>query len=198
MAPQKNSSTSQGAFSPIRATQIPKGHGLPRPPTREFLCSSRAGNRGDAPPPSDHAPSLLLRERQSSLVPAVFFFITCLVISWPLSIQAGNEKVIKKGTLPPPVVQLPGGVAQHADKILEIKWLKVEGACRYHLQIAEDKEFTVLNDDRKDIRGKAYIFYNFVFKSYYFRVSSIDEEGNQGEWSDPLHLIILPSLPSSR
>ena len=90
------------------------------------------------------------------------------------------------------------GVAQYRDKTLEIKWLKVEGASKYRIQVAEDKEFTVLQDDLKDIRGEAYILYNFGFKSYYFRVSSIDEDGNEGEWSDPFHFIIMPSSPLPR
>jgi hypothetical protein len=81
---------------------------------------------------------------------------------------------------------------------LEIKWLKVERASRYHIQVAEDKEFTVLQDDRKDIRGEAYILYNFGFKSYYFRVSSIDEEDNEGEWSDPAQFILMRSSPLPR
>jgi hypothetical protein len=139
-----------------------------------------------------------LKRRQSPLIPTVFFLSICLIFSWPLSIKAENAKVTKRGNLPPPVVQLPVDVVQYRDKTLEIQWLEVERASRYHIQVAEDKEFTVLRDDRKDIRGEAYILYNFGFKSYYFRVSSIDGEDNEGEWSDPVQFILMRSSPLPR
>ena len=190
---QRNSSTSPWAFYSINESQTPKGHDLPKLRKRGLSCSSKSGNRNDDPPQSSHAPSPLLKRHQSALIPAVFFLSICLLLSWSPSIKGENEKVTKRGNLPPPVVQSPVDVVQSRDKTLEIKWLKVESASGYHIQVAEDKEFTVLQDDRKDIRGEAYILYNFSHKSYYFRVSSIDEDGYEGEWSDTVQLIINPS-----
>jgi hypothetical protein len=121
------------------------------------------------------------------------FLLVCLVCAWPFAGKAGNEKGRKQGDVPPPVIQSPVEGAQYGEKTLECKWLRVAGAGRYHLQVAEDPAFAVLQDDRKDIHGESYIFYNFGFKSYYLRICSIGENGQEGEWSARIKFIMVPA-----
>ena len=56
-------------------------------------------------------------------------------------------------------------------------------------------DFISLQDDRNDIRGEAYIFYNFGSKPYYFRMSSIDDHGFEGKWSGTVRFIIKSFSP---
>jgi hypothetical protein len=131
--------------------------------------------------------------RRALLVPAILFLLLGLVCAWPLPSKAGNG--IERGSLPPPVVQSPVDGGQYRGKIFECKWLKVEGAVKYHLQVAEDHAFILLDDDRKDIWGEEYIFYNFTLKPYYFRIRSIDEKDREGEWSDRIKFTVMPPSP---
>jgi hypothetical protein len=130
--------------------------------------------------------------RRALVILAIFFLFVGLVCAWPFSSKAENGKEIERGPLPPPVVQSPADGAQYGGKILECKWLKVEGAAKYHLEVAEDHEFTLLQDDRKDIKGDAYILYNYGFKAYYFRICSVDEKDREGEWSDKMKFNMMP------
>jgi hypothetical protein len=133
--------------------------------------------------------------RRALVILTIFFLFVGLFCVWPISIKAESGKGRERGILSPPVVQSPVEGAQYRGKILEFKWLKIEGAAKYHLQVAEDHEFALLQDDRKDIRGEAYILYNFSFKPYYFRICSIDERGREGEWSDKIRFIMMPPPP---
>jgi hypothetical protein len=125
----------------------------------------------------------------------IFFLFVGLFCVLPFSSKAENGKGTERGALPPPVVRSLVDGAQYWGKILEFKWLKVEGAAKYHLQVAEDNEFASLQDDRKDIRGESYILYNFDLKPYYFRICSVDEKGQEGEWSDKIKFIMMPPSP---
>ncbi len=120
---------------------------------------------------------------------AVFFLLAGLVCAWPFAGKAENGKEGKRGEVPPPVVQAPVEGARYGENVIECRWEKVEGAAGYHLQVAEDLDFNVLRDDRKDIKGKAYILYNFEAKAYYFRICSIDKKGQEGEWSGGIKFI---------
>jgi hypothetical protein len=103
-----------------------------------------------------------------------------------------REKGKEGGTLPPPVVQSPAPGARYRGQTFECQWRKVEGAVQYHLQIAEDQAFIVLEDDRKDIWGESYIFYNFKPKRYYFRIRSIDGKAREGKWSETIQFSLMP------
>jgi len=120
---------------------------------------------------------------------AGFLILAGLACVWPFAAKAGSEKGEKRGEMPPPVVQSPAEGTQYSGTVVECRWEKVKGAARYHLQLAEDPEFNVLQDDRKDIRGEAYIFYNFGAKAYYFRICAVDEKGQEGEWSGGIKFI---------
>jgi hypothetical protein len=54
---------------------------------------------------------------------------------------------------------------------------------RYHAQIAEDREFTKLVVDSKQSVETSYTMENPAVGTYYLRVSSVEEDGFEGEWS---------------
>jgi hypothetical protein len=79
---------------------------------------------------------------------------------------------------------------------VSFKWLNVKDASRYHVQVAEDREFNLLVEDRKDIKSTEWIVRNLNFKRHWFRVSSIANDGYEGLWSDPLSFTVLPPPPA--
>ncbi len=69
-------------------------------------------------------------------------------------------------------------------------------AFRYHLQIAEDREFNRIVDEQKAIEGTGYKTQSLAYKTYYFRLSSIAGDGYEGVWSDPLSFTLVPPPPA--
>ncbi len=92
----------------------------------------------------------------------------------------------------PPVVILPNERAEYKDKAILLKWLKVEDAVRYHIQISEDKNFEKIIQDKSDISDFEYKLEGLSLKTYYFRISSIAADNYQGEWSDTFAFTVLP------
>ncbi len=96
----------------------------------------------------------------------------------------------------PPFIQSPSDGAEFREKSVRFSWLNVEKASQYHLQIAEDPEFSMIVENQKDIKDAFYKVGNLDYKTYYFRARSIAEDGYQGIWSDTLKFIIIAPPPS--
>jgi hypothetical protein len=96
----------------------------------------------------------------------------------------------------PPFIQSPTDGAEFREKSVRFSWLKVEKAVQYHLQIAEDPEFNAVVENRMDIKDAFCEIGDLDYKTYYFRVSSIAEDGYQGIWSDTLKFNMIPPPPS--
>lgn len=96
----------------------------------------------------------------------------------------------------PPFIESPVDKMLYREKSLTFRWLRVNDAVRYHVQIAEDKEFNNIIESGKDIRGLQYETSKLDFKTYFFRISSVAEDDYQGEWSDVLSFSIAPSAPA--
>ena len=96
----------------------------------------------------------------------------------------------------PPYIESPVDKRVYTEKSIAFKWLRVEDAVRYHIQIAEDKDFNKIIEIRNDIRNLQYETTTLDFKTYYFRISSIAKDDYQGEWSDILSFSIAPSAPA--
>lgn len=96
------------------------------------------------------------------------------------------------------MIESPAGEAVYGKNLLTFRWLSVGDAVRYHLQIAEDKDFSRLVEDRSDIHDTEYKTARLASGTYYFRISSIAEDDYQGDWSDVLSFTIAPgaSLPA--
>lgn len=96
----------------------------------------------------------------------------------------------------PPFIQSPLDGTECREKTVEFKWLKVKDALRYHLQIAEDKEINQVVTDKDNITDTAYIETLPGYKTYYYRVSSIADDGYEGASSDALSFSVVPPPPS--
>lgn len=95
----------------------------------------------------------------------------------------------------PPFIQLPLDGAEYRGTSPEFQWLRVTDAARYHIQIAEDRDFKILAVDtyENDIK---YTATALGYKTYYFRISSSAQDGYEGEWSDILSFTNVPPPPS--
>jgi len=111
------------------------------------------------------------------------------VTSEPLSIRVRTNPR-------PPVIESPGGADAIEGRTLKIKWLKVDDAVRYHLQIAEDTDFQSVIEEQTGLTGTEYIARALSFKTYYLRVSSIAGDGYEGIWSKVVEITLLPLLPN--
>jgi hypothetical protein len=96
----------------------------------------------------------------------------------------------------PPFIQSPSDGADLREKTARFEWLNVAKVVKYHLQVAEDRNFQVIVTDARDISGVSYETGILDFKTYYFRVSSIAADGYEGLWSDTLSFNIIPPPPS--
>jgi len=96
----------------------------------------------------------------------------------------------------PPFIQSPAHKAELREKSVNFRWLNVADAEKYHLQIAEDAEFKRLIADRDTVRDTEYKFDFPDFMSYFFRVSSLADDGYEGVWSDIQSFTIVPPPPA--
>lgn len=96
----------------------------------------------------------------------------------------------------PPYIQSPVDRSEHQQKSVSFEWLKVRDAVRYHLQIAEDSEFSSIILDKNDIGDTTHVAALLQYRSYYFRVSSVADDGYEGAWSDILSFSIVPPPPA--
>jgi hypothetical protein len=96
----------------------------------------------------------------------------------------------------PPFIQSPSDGADFSHKTARFDWLKVTQAVRYHLQVAEDRDFQLIVAEDKKITGVSHEIENLDFNTYYFRIRSIAEDGYEGIWSDALSFNIIPPPPS--
>jgi hypothetical protein len=87
----------------------------------------------------------------------------------------------------PPIIEFPVGGSVYKDGTLTFKWLKVNDAVRYHIQIAEDKNFDKTIVNRTDIKDTGVKIQDLEIRTYYFRVRSVAADNYQGEWSDILN-----------
>ena len=97
----------------------------------------------------------------------------------------------------PPYIQAPQDGALISGESAEFRWLKVNDAARYHMQVAEDSEFSRIVMDKSDIKDTAYVAKSLGYNtSYYFRLSSIAEDNYEAAPSDTLSFSIIPPPPS--
>jgi hypothetical protein len=96
----------------------------------------------------------------------------------------------------PPITQTPRDGAKLKGTSAQFQWLSVSDAVRYHVQIAEDREFNTILLDKADLKESAFKTGSLAYKNYFFRVSSIAQDDYQGGWSDPLAFSLSPMAPT--
>jgi hypothetical protein len=96
----------------------------------------------------------------------------------------------------PPLVQSPSESAAFKANTVDFKWLGVSDALTYHVQIAEDREFTRIVLDRSGVTAQEFLSPPLVFRAYFFRVSSIARDGYEGIFSPARSFILVPPPPA--
>lgn len=100
------------------------------------------------------------------------------------SLPAGPFVLVVRTIPSAPLLAEPFDGKSVFSDVLEVKWLGVENAVTYHLQLARDEEFTEIVDDR--IQEKSvYTTKSLVPGKYFFRVRSIAEDGFTSLYSLP-------------
>jgi hypothetical protein len=96
----------------------------------------------------------------------------------------------------PPIIQLPRRDTEFRERSIDIRWLKVEDAASYHIQVAEDPKFTILQEEKIGVKGESYKTGQLDYKTYYFRVRSVAADEYEGDWSLVERFVVIPPPPS--
>lgn len=133
----------------------------------------------------------------SGLQDGVYYLFTQSIDGVGLEGPLSEPFVLKLRVNPlPPFIQLPRNDAELRERSAEIRWLKVEDAASYHLQVAEDPEFTLIREEKEGIREESYKTGKLDYDTYYFRVKSVASDGYEGDWSSVGRFVVIPPPPS--
>ncbi|OHE59160.1 MAG: hypothetical protein A2Z47_06425 [Thermodesulfovibrio sp. RBG_19FT_COMBO_42_12] len=113
-------------------------------------------------------------------------------------LSSSPDEVVVRVNPVPPYIQSPVDGGEYRETAVPCSWLNVKDAAAYHMQIAEDMEFSTVVQERTDIHDTAYKAGTLDYRSYYFRVCSIAEDRYEGEWSDTIRFTIIPPPPAPR
>jgi hypothetical protein len=108
---------------------------------------------------------------------------------------SGPESVKVRVNPLPPLLEAPVNDSRLRARNVEIRWLKVKDAVRYHLQIAEDAEFRKITLNSGDITNTVFTTAELDYRPYFFRMSSVAEDGYEGIWSVVQRFTIIPPPP---
>jgi hypothetical protein len=96
----------------------------------------------------------------------------------------------------PPLIQSKGDEAEFIGKSAEFTWLKVKDAAKYHVQVALDRAFTSIAEEKPDYKGESFKTGTLDYNNYYFRISSIAGDGYEAGWSETVPFRLIPPPPS--
>ena len=96
----------------------------------------------------------------------------------------------------PPLIQTKGNEVEFMSRTGRFTWLKVEDAAMYHIQVAQDSEFTAIKEERLDHKGESYETGVLDYGTYYFRISSIAADGYEAGWSETVPFRLIPPPPA--
>lgn len=95
----------------------------------------------------------------------------------------------------PPFLQYPLNGTEHKATSVVFKWLNVEDAAMYHLQVSKDVDMAQLVEDHGNLRGTEFKTDKLGPDKYFFRVRSVASDGYRGAWSDIQSFTVLPPPP---
>jgi hypothetical protein len=96
----------------------------------------------------------------------------------------------------PPLIQSKGDEAEFIGKSAEFTWLKVKDAVKYHVQVALDRNFTAIVEEKPDYKGESFKTGTLDYNNYYFRICSIADDGYEAGWSETVPFRLIPPPPS--
>ena len=95
----------------------------------------------------------------------------------------------------PPFIQYPMEGAEHKATAVVFKWLNVEDAESYHLQVSHAPDFVEQAEEQDGIRGVEFKTEKLSPGKYHFRIRSTAADGYRGAWADTQSFTILPPPP---
>ena len=134
--------------------------------------------------------------RMTDLEDGLYFLYAQTVDALGLEGPASDPVPVKVRTNPlPPVLQYPSDGAVHKATSVVFKWLNVEDAESYHLQVSRSPDFVEQAEERDGIRGVEFKTDKLSPGRYFFRIRSTAADGYRGAWSDAQSFTILPPPP---
>jgi len=109
---------------------------------------------------------------------------------------SGGEEIEVRINPLPPFMRSPDEGTEFRGISPSFQWLDVKGAKHYHLQIAEDREFSSLVADCQDITVPEFTADSLAYKRYYIRISSVAADGYESAWSVITGFVLVPPPPS--
>ncbi|MBF0329687.1 MAG: FecR domain-containing protein [Nitrospirae bacterium] len=104
---------------------------------------------------------------------------------------------VKVRTTPyPPSIEFKPEDKEVVGKIAQFKWLKVNDAVKYHVQISKSKDFKSLAEDSVSVKENFYKTGSLEYGDYVFRIASIAKDGYQGGWSRVIEFRLIPPPPA--
>jgi hypothetical protein len=135
----------------------------------------------------------------SGLQDGAYYLFTQSIDGLGLEGPSSEPFVLKVRVNPlPPFIQLPRDNIELRERSIEIRWLKVEDAASYRIQVAEDPEFAILREEKAGVREESYKTGELDYKTYYFRVRSGAADGYEGNWSSVGRFVVIPPPSSPR
>lgn len=98
----------------------------------------------------------------------------------------------------PPQLLAPSDGFRSTNGAIELSWTSIQKGLLYHIQISETPDFSKLILDEKGYNSETKIIDKFGKGKFYWKVSSLDKEGQEGGYSEIRSFEIkpLPEPPS--
>ena len=129
-----------------------------------------------------------------------FFLLVSMVSSQSLSIAGEKDHMAPTGgPLQPPLIIAPEERAEFRGmSSIAFIWQKVGAAAGYHIILARDRRFKRIIHENTRVTGTFYTIDKLDFGTYFFKISSVAEDGDEGPFSATFTFIIVPQPPSGK
>ncbi len=124
---------------------------------------------------------------------ALFLFIA---VCSALALEGGKGDAPQTGQLPPPRILSPADRSEiRAIFKMPFSWSDVPKAAGYHIVLAKDRKFRNIVYENVRVTETSCIAENLSYGTYFYRISSIAENGAEGPFSEVRTFVIVPSPP---
>jgi len=97
----------------------------------------------------------------------------------------------------PPVLVAPPAEARLSDDRVEFSWARPKNASTFHLQVSRQPSFEELLIDQRELPDNQFVTPQGLEPgTYYWRVATRDQQGEQGPFGDPQHFKRLSDPPT--
>ncbi len=96
----------------------------------------------------------------------------------------------------PPMLNAPSEDGKVFSSVVDLTWLQVKDAAKYHVQLAGDNQFSQMIAEEPAVDKTHLRIGNLPPGSYSFRARSIAEDGYAGKWSVVQEFTIVPPPPA--